>query len=299
MTETKNLTAAFLSALPDEVSVDVGRVGPILEGVASSVRSVWPELSLPIGAFLAHMAERLPEGQPILETVERLHHSDLYLACACAQGSEAAIAIFWETFGSVVERAAKRVEAQGIEADETRQELMNHLLLPRNDRPPAIALYTGQGALRSYLKVAALHKALKLLEKAKKSPVGGDIEDAMMVADSSDDPEMVVLKRTYRKEFKKAFQASMADLSSEERNVLRYHYLTGLNTRQIAPLCGVDQSTVVRMLARVRGSLLAATRARLMEDLGLDESKFGSILNLVQSQLDMSISRVLGRREDD
>ena len=32
----------------------------------------------------------------------------------------------------------------------------------------------------------------------------------------------------------------MADLPSEERNILRYHYLKGLNTRQIAPLCGVD-----------------------------------------------------------
>ena len=293
------ITGAFLAHLPPEVVVDVSRIGPVLVNIAEQVRAAWPQLDLDLEDFFAHLAERIPAGQTVVETVENLHHADLYLAKACADGNDDALRVFTQTYDSVIERAAKRVEGQGIDADETRQLLINHLLLQRGDRPPAIALYTGQGALRSYLKVAALHKALKLLEKSKKIPIAGSLEDAFMVEDSSDDPELAVLKRTYRKEFKKAFQASMEALSSEERNLLRYHYLTGLNTRQIAPLCGVDQSTVVRLLARVRGSLLAATRERLMADLGLGESKFGSILNLVQSQLDMSISRVLGRPKDD
>ena len=293
------MTGAFLAHLPPEVVVDVSRIEPVLMRVADEVTAAWPQLNIELEDFIAHMAARIPTGQPVVETIESLHHSDLYLASACANGDEEAFKRFSEIYDPVIERAAKRVEAQGVDADETRQLLVNHLLLPRGDRPPAIALYTGQGALHSYLKVAALHKALKLLEKFKKDPVSDDLEDAFMVADSSDDPEIAVLKRTYKSEFKRAFQAAMADLSSEERNVLRYHYLKGLNTRQIAPLFGVDQSTIVRMLARIRGSLLASTRERLMADLGLGQSKFGSILNLVQSQLDMSISRVLGSKQDD
>ena len=293
------MVGAFLAHLPPELEVDLSRIEPVLLKIADDVESAWPQLHLELEDFVAHLAARIPLGQPVVKTLENLHHADLYLACACANGDEAAFRLFTAAYDSVIERAAKRVEAQGVDADETRQLLINHLLLPRGERPPAIALYSGQGALFSYLKVAALHKALKLLEKFKKVPITDDLEDAFMVADSSDDPEIAVLKRTYKTEFKKAFQGAMADLSSEERNILRYHYLKGLNTRQIAPLCGVDQSTVVRMLARIRGSLLSSTRERLMADLGLGQSKFGSILNLVQSQLDMSISRVLGGVKED
>ena len=175
---------------------------------------------------------------------------------------------------------------------------MTHLLLARGDRPPAIALYSGQGPLAAYLKVAALHKALHMLKKLKKEPAAEGLDDVMMLADSDDDPELAVLKQTYNKEFKAAFQASLTDLNSEERNILRYHFLGGLNTRQIGQLCGVNQSTVVRHLARIRGSLLAATRQRLMADLGLGDSKFHSILRLVQSQLDVSIERMLGGQDE-
>ena len=286
-------TSVFLEHLPEGTSVDLSRLEGVLDEMIRAGRDAWPSIPLDSAVFVAHVADRIPTDQPVVDTLETLHYADLHLACACANGDNQAVREFHTRYDDIITRAARRVEAQGVQADETRQVLITHLLLQRENRPPAIALYSGQGTLKSYLRVAALHKALHLLKKSKRAPQGVDFSEVMMVADTDDDPELTVLKDTYRKEFKTAFHDAMGLLSSEDRNLLRYHYLSGLNTRQIAQLTSMNQSTVVRHLARVRGRLLAVTRTRLMADLGLGQSKFNSILKLVQSQLDVSIERVL------
>ena len=86
--------------------------------------------------------------------------------------------------GFVIERAAKRVEAQGVDADETRQLLINHLLLPR-ENVASNCLILGARRPFSYL-CCSLHKVFKLLEKFKKVPITDDLE-TLLGRDSSDD----------------------------------------------------------------------------------------------------------------
>ena len=120
----------------------------------------------------------------------------------------------------------------------------------------------------------------------------------MQLADASDDPELATLKDKYRADFKAAFQWALGQLASSERNLLRYHYLTELNSRQIGQLVGLNQSNVVRRMARIRATLLEQTRERLMTELGLADSNFDSILMMVQSQLDVSIERMLKTKDE-
>ena len=225
-----------------------------------------------------------------------MNSGDLLLAYACVKGLPGAIEIFHEQFDHLLIKAASRVEKQGISPDDVRQQLMEHLLLPRDNRPAAISLYAGRGSLHAYLRVAALHRALKMLRDNKEVPMSNDMDFALKLACEDDDQEARALKERYRADFKDVFQKVVLDLKPEERNLLRYHYLSGLNTRKIATLLGVDQSTVVRWLSRLRGRLLEETRDRLMERLGLGQTEFKSVMNLVQSQLDISMERVLNEQ---
>ena len=218
---------------------------------------------------------------------------DLYLAAATIGGELGALEVFNQHYRGAVYRSAQRVEKQGIQADDVTQELMEYLLLPRGERPPALALYSGQGPLLAYVRVSSLRRALKLLKKENKMPSEGGLERVMELADADDDPELAALKNTYRGEFKEAFQEALDSLESQERNLLRYHYLTDLNTRQIGKLLGLHQSNVVRRLAAVRAELQTRTRDNLMRQLDVGASKFQSIMMLVQSQLDLSIERIL------
>ncbi len=271
----------------------------VLSTVLIEAREAWPELALDDAQFVSYLAARTPVSPNLMATLSQLFTNDLYLAAAAVAGDKSGVHAFTQTYRPAVVRAAARVEKQGVQADDACQLLMEYLLLPRGDRPPALALYSGQGPLMAYVRVSSLRRALRMLAKENKLPDGGGLDRVMALADTSDDPELAVLKNKYRAEFKGAFQQALKGLDSAERNLLRYHYLTELNTRQIGSLMGLNQSSVVRRLASVRATLLDQTRAMLMDTLGLGESQFQSIMMLVQSQLDVSIERMLKSQTDN
>jgi RNA polymerase sigma-70 factor (ECF subfamily) len=107
-----------------------------------------------------------------------------------------------------------------------------------------------------------------------------------------------MLKQRYRRELKAAFAAAFATLDARSRNVLRSHYLEGLNIDEIGVLNGVHRTTAARWRADARQSLLKATRRQLQESLGANVTEVDSILRMIRSQLDVSLSRLL-RGSDD
>jgi RNA polymerase sigma-70 factor (ECF subfamily) len=56
---------------------------------------------------------------------------------------------------------------------------------------------------------------------------------------------------------------------------------------------GVNRATAARWLASARGKLLETTCAEICRGLRVSKSECDSILNLVQSQLDVSVARHL------
>jgi len=132
-----------------------------------------------------------------------------------------------------------------------------------------------------------------MLKAAKKMPVIDLQDPAMALADVNDDPELRVLKSRYRVEFKDAFQSAFTALDAEDRNLLRYYYVSDLTLMQIAAISGVKHNTISRRLAKIRGTLLQKTRDGLMHVAGVRKTQFESIVRLVQSQLNVSMYRLL------
>jgi RNA polymerase sigma-70 factor (ECF subfamily) len=66
-----------------------------------------------------------------------------------------------------------------------------------------------------------------------------------------------------------------------------------MNTTAIATLYRLDRSTVIRRLQRVRREVLDATRLRLRDRTGLSPSEVESVLGLVRSQVDVTLTGVL------
>ncbi len=266
-----------------------------LTAFVASARQQWPQFYLTDEQFLRHVAERFPPNADPHQTLGQLNPADLYLACGCSRGDRTAMAAFHDAYENLIQAAIMRIAGnQSIDDDNVKHQLLEKLLLPRGDLLPAIALYAGHGTLAAYVYVSTVRAAAKVLGKNARLRSFDDV----VSVDSNDDPELAALKRRYRHQFKAAFQASLTELPSRDRNLLRYHYLSELTTREIATITGVDHSTVSRRLARVRASLLVATRSHLMDDLGVDKGEFESIARLVESQLDFSIERFLGSQAE-
>jgi RNA polymerase sigma-70 factor len=112
-------------------------------------------------------------------------------------------------------------------------------------------------------------------------------------------PELAHIKARYQPEFKEALEQALVTLSSQHRNVLRLQVVGGLSGEQIASLYRVTRSTVSRWLSAARSEVLAETQRLLQQRLRLSPAEFHSLAGVVQSQLDLSLSRVLTSEQDE
>ncbi len=264
----------------------------VLAEILRQAREAWPAFELSDEVFLSYVAERVGDPEDLPAALGELHVVDLYLACACLQGLQAALVAFTSRYRPLFAAILRRF---GL-VDDSGQELIHvaneRLVLPRDGRPAPLAMYAGRAELASYLRVTFTREGLQLLRQRARAPVAHDI-GTLQLAAAQDDPELATLKSRYREQFKAAMHRALSTLDSAERNLLRYHYLEGMTTRQIGKLIGGSSSTVTRRLASVRAKVLVNTRSALICELDLRRSEFESLLRLLESHLDLSISRAL------
>ena len=246
-------------------------------------RAAWPEIAVGEAIFVRYVTAR----DAALE-----HAADLYLACACAGGDARAVASFEKRYRPEVKAALAHMQLPPAVLDEVQQQLFARLFVGAE---PKIADYSGRGPLASWVRVAAARTALTFKRRQRKHERGASSDDdsRLHLRSPLADPELAYMKARYRREFKAAFEQAMASLDSRDRNILRLHVLDGLNIEAIGALYRVHRATVARWIARTRDALLSETKRLLSERLRLSGRELASLMGLVQSQLEVSIGKVL------
>ncbi len=282
----------FLQALPVDPGTDLQaspELGASIESVLETARHAWPDVALPPERFLAYLAERVPlEGAPH-EGLALLHHEDLYLACACQEGNEAAIVGFTAAHEETISTALASMKNVLSIEEEVRQRLYEKLFTGTDTRRPKISSYFGRGPLRAWIRAATVREAISLLRRHKREVLGND-DYITSLADLGDDPEMLHLKGLYRSVFQVAFAAAFKQLSSKDRTLLRYKYSDAASLEEIARIYGVHRATAARWLAQIRENLLIETRGAMAAELKATESELDSIFRVIQSKLDVSLA---------
>jgi RNA polymerase sigma-70 factor (ECF subfamily) len=262
-----------------------------IAAVHAAGRAVWPTVAVELEAFTAHVTACLPAGAESIAVLATEHATDLYLACGVALGQADAVEAFERTLVKDVPLFVAHVDSSRVFVDELTQLLRTNLLVAEAGERPRIATYTGKGPLRGWLRVAAVRTALNL--KRGERPDRMVDEDELADVPTAGDPALAYVRSRYAPELNEAFRATLAQLGTDERNVLRLHYLDGLNIEKIGTLYGVHRATVARWLERSRAKLLEATRKLLGERLGVGPDELASLISGLQSQLDVSLRRVL------
>jgi RNA polymerase sigma-70 factor, ECF subfamily len=109
----------------------------------------------------------------------------------------------------------------------------------------------------------------------------------------ADDPEIGRLRRVYCEAFPRAAIATFTALSPRSRLLLKQHLLDEIGPASLATLYDVHLATVSRWLDAARGELVAATRDRLARELRLDGGEVARLMALLQSELEVSLRRLL------
>ncbi|MCA9625104.1 MAG: sigma-70 family RNA polymerase sigma factor [Myxococcales bacterium] len=309
MEERESDARSWLSALlaaRGDASIEAARgeeaealAGLLLE-VVSQGREAWPEIALSSDAFVAHLAGLLPPEEPLVTALGELRAADLFLAWACAEGDAVAIAIFEETFGGELRIVRARLRRPEAESEDFVQQCRQRLLAPPR---PKLRDYAGRGDLRHWLRVTLLRLLIDYQRSQKqrdrREVVADDLDgDGLALQPSADDPEMQYLKRHYGDAFRQAFAQAAKSLPAEDRNLLRLHVAQGLSIDQLAGLFQIHRATAARRVARARGALLSGVRSRLMDELGLGRAELDSVMRLIESNVHVSVQRLLGTEPD-
>lgn len=246
-----------------------------------------PGVRLNPAVFAEILRSRLAAAaDPELE-LSALHVEDMYLAWALSLGDKAAFARFEREF---VARLPTQLKGVPAEAGELEQLVRTRLFVAEGGQTPRIAQYSGRGPLGGWLRMVAT-RCLLDLRRAKSGDAAPRELDSPDVAT---DPELDYLKLRHAADFKLALQEALSQLDARQVTLLKLSFIEQLSAAAIGTMYGVSSRTVQRWLGELRAALLLRTREQLRARLALSSSELDSLLGLVDSQLSLSLHRVLG-----
>jgi RNA polymerase sigma-70 factor, ECF subfamily len=302
MTAPSSLAQAFLDALPDPARDPWRASGePLeawLEATLAEATAAWPAFRIEPLRFVRFLAEKAA-GLEDPAIVRKLRAPDLYLACGCLDQDAGAFAAFEEVYMPKIARALGGLRVAPSMIDDLTGVLREQLLFGRerdaeaDDRAsasprPLLADFSGRGELGSWLRSITVRLAFKVLKREGKHVEG---DDELDVLSSEVTPEVAYLKQAHAKSFEEALQRALASLSTRERNLLRQHYLDGLNIDALGRLHDVHRATVARWISAARDSVLASVRKELLDR--MSPSEVESFLRATREELDLRLSRIL------
>ena len=282
------LAAAFASSKP-EVTADEALESALARMLAEG-REAWPALEVEGAAFARYVAARAPGGAARLAD---LHAADLFLAHACATGDARALAALERRYLAELPALLARGGMPRADAEDTAQALRARLFTgPDGAHAPKILEYSGRGSLAAWLRVAGTRLASNAARGAARAARRAT-EAAPPPGLSAMDPELLAVRRRYGPAFDAAIREGFAALSAEERNVLRLHFVDGLNLDRIGVALGLSRATVGRRMVAARARVLDTTLRVLGERLGATPTELESLLGAVRSTLELSFEGLM------
>jgi len=254
-------------------------------------RSAHPNLKVADIAFAMHLGRC---GAAVERADAQLMHvEDLYLSCAALLGDESAARTLRLNHRATIVNALRAIAAAPDIVDEVEQRLWERALSGSAEAPPKLFSYSGRGPLASWTGVVAQRLALSLLrhEAAGKRALEGVATEARLAAA---DPELAFVKASLRDAFQRALLDALLVLDDRQRMIYRLHIVDGLTVERIATMYGVVRSTVTRWLTSARETIIDEAKRLLRDEMRLPAEDFESLARLLASQLDLSVSQILG-----
>ncbi len=248
----------------------------------------WPGVELDEATFAKHVKRHCASA----DQLAKLSGADLYLACACARGVEAAHAAFDASILVQVPHFIRHIDPQPSFAAEVAQAVRVRLLMP-GDGEPKIAEYGGLGSLLSFVRVTSVRSALNLRRGASETKRSNVDESALDALVESNDVDLQLVREQLRGPFREALRDAFKLLPAEQRQAMRLCHAGRYTTDRIGQMMGVHRITVSRWLTAARQFMFSETRRQLRSKLDVADSELDSLIAVMRSQFEASVSELL------
>jgi len=263
---------------------ETATVQHLVQLVVSAGVARWPSLSVDHAALARNLSET---ASPLITSPTLA--AERYLAFACAERLPHAIEIFQKLYAPAIDGGARSVDASTAFVDEVRQRVLELLFIGGPSSSPRIVQYKGQGPLGAWLRTMSKRLALRLagVEHAERLVS----EEALVneLADSCDQ-ELALLRAHYSEVFRSALVAALREIPARERVLLQLSLVGGVSTVRIGKMYHLNQSTISRQLQRAAAKTFDIVRQKLRAELGVASEEFESLLMIVRSHIEMTLS---------
>lgn len=247
---------------------------------------ITPGVSAEAADFVATLLERLANVPDPLTELNEMHVEDSYFAWALAHSDRAAFQRLERDFLPLL---ATQIKGAAAEAGELEQQVRTRLFVPSAGEAARITQYSGRGPFGGWLRMIATRCLLDLQRQKQGGAPLRELDSPTLPTD----PELDYLKLRYAADFKLVLEAALAQLDARQVTLLKLSFIEQLSASAIGTMYGVSSRTVQRWLLDLREGLLQATRAGLSARLSLNPGELDSLLGLVDSQLQVSLHRLI------
>lgn len=264
------------------------------ERVASSARArlttAGVRFDVPWEPFVDRVCEVLSLACADAHDVHTLNLEDMYLAHACCNGDELALARFGERCDPELRAVVAKMRLSPSDFDDFRQQLWNKLFLGGPSGDKKALEYRGTGQINHWFRIVATRAMLDDRRRVKRSEIPSAPDERERLGPSSlgPDPELEYIRRQYRLVFRDVFDEALKALEPEERNLLRLHHVLGKTTEQIAVILGTHKATAARHVGKAREKLTKLTRKGLKSRLRANTLELESAMRLFDGELTCS-----------
>jgi len=277
----------FVAVVPHSESVP--DLAARLDALYATGRAAWPGLALMPEAFARHLGAVTRSESDVGAALDAMRPADFYIAAACAFRVAGAETAFAKKYLGKIPAYVASIDPSPAFGDEVTQELSTRLFVPEPGGVAKIALYTGRGAVEGFLRSTAANIARNLKRAPAMDRLGTTQENREPARDL--DPEVLLLKKRFAAEFDQAFAATVAQLTSDERKVLKLHYLNGLSIDDVGTACNVSRATAARWLAKARTRIIQLTYKSFATAAGPSSASPESMLALIKSELGAAVAK--------
>lgn len=261
--------------------------------------------------------------EEINDFLRQIQAEDLFLALACANGSERAWWEFDQQHRSYLERVARHLASTDIDAQEVVDTVYVELYGTRvvdGERVSKFATYSGRGSLRGWLRTVIWHSLVDLhrashdevsLDEMTENVGEGFAHASFAESAPGGEDEMIeqIARQRYRKATVSAIETAFASLDNHEKLLLLYYHVENLKLREIArmvenqasplrdwfqrksptreknPESRIHESTIMRWLEKSYAKVLQLFRAELRGKHELREDEIEICMELATQDL--------------
>lgn len=274
-----------------------------------AAREVRPRIDKALAKYVCRDNENASAAE-IKAFIEELRADDLCLVLACEKGDETAWSDLVKTHDKTVKAAAWKCAPKAEDADDLASSIWAELYGLKHDADgklkSKLSYYSGRGSLGGWLRAIVSQLAVDQYRQQARFVQVEESRDFENLANESsektenlaviahhDNAEEIFEEKQLARDVSKALNQAIAELSADDRLLLKMYYYDDLKLKEIGQMLGYHEATASRKIVRIQTDIRKAVEKILQSGHNWSEEEVKRYLSETASKLGINLEKLV------